>query len=157
MKIRILSRAKSLLGDDDNILNTSVRASLTAVTQSGISLDSIDCIVCASTMFRPSSFSATNVKRHLGMFKKACETKDITSTIYTFSQLVEEFMDLIRAGTYKRVLVLNADGSRFRLNWSCNDENSPLTGEAVWAFVLGQEEDDSAHAHSTEEKMGVCS
>lgn len=156
MKVKVLSRAKSLLDANDTILNTSVRASLMALTQRGISLGSIDCIVCASTAFRPSTFTACNVKKHLGLFKKACETKDVTTTIYTLTQLVDEFIELIRSGVYKRVLILNADGSHLRLNWSCNDASS-LTGEAIWAFVLGNEEDEKEYIYSIEAKMGVCS
>lgn len=156
MKIKILSRAKSILGDDDNILNTSVRASLTALTQRGISLNSIDCIVCLSSPFRPSSFTAHMVKRQLGMFKKACETRDVVSTIYTFTQLIDEFVEQIKQGVYQRVLVLHADGSSLRLNWSCN-ENTSLLGEAVWAFVLGAEQGEHESQGAIEEKMGAYS
>lgn len=156
MNSKILSRSKALLGDDDNTLQAALRAALSAVTKGGISTRHIDCIVCVSSAFRPSHFTAANVKKHLALFSTECALHDITSTTRALPTVFSSFAESIENGVYQNVLILHADGSSMRLNWNLADIQ-PLTGEAVFAFLLGDGHASRKKNLFREEKMEVCS
>lgn len=137
MDVQVLGSGRSLLGDEDNVLNAAVRAGLSAITRAGITIKEVDCIICISSSFRPTNFTARTVKHHLGLFTNACLTEDIQVAAMSLPQKLESLKDEIRNGVHKNILVVGTDASRMRINWSLTDI-LPLAGEVAWAFLLGK-------------------
>lgn len=151
MEINVISSTKSLLGDDDSVINASVRAALTALHKGALTTADIDCIMTASGMFRPSSFLAEDIKKNLGIFHNATQTKDLTVPFFSLKYLIDRAKSEIEAGLYERVLILSTETSQMRINWTCL-ETTPVVGEVVWAIIVGK---TGNQVIAREEKMAM--
>ncbi len=122
------------------------KASREALLQAGLEADDIDCIVVA-TLSSQAVFPGTSffLQERLGLSDTPCF--DVGAQCSGFLYALQVTNSLIRAGTYRRVLLVGCEVHSTGLDLTTRGRGvSVLFGDGAGAVVLERSEDNDRHA-----------
>ncbi|WP_269747586.1 beta-ketoacyl-ACP synthase III [Brevibacillus parabrevis] len=109
-----------------------------AAEAAGVSLQELDCIVCASgTAQQEIPCTAALIQEELGLSRTGIPCFDINSTCLSFVTALDVMSCAMAAGVYKRVLIVSTEIASMGLNWK-QKESCVLFGDGAAAVVVGQ-------------------
>ena len=131
-------RERRIAGPEQPTSDLAAKASLAAIENAGISVESIDLIICATCtpdMFFPNT--ACFVQAKIGAVNAVCF--DLSAACSGFLFGVETARQYIASGTYNTVLVIGADKLSTIVDWT--DRNTcVLFGDGAGAAILQHRE-----------------
>jgi 3-oxoacyl-[acyl-carrier-protein] synthase III len=122
--------------EDETASQMGACAAREALATANLSIQSIDCIVCASTVPEQGiPCTAALVQRHLGISAAGIPAFDINATCLSFVTAFDTLSYLIDAGRYHRVLLVSSEIATLALNWS-DHESCTLFGDGAAAVIV---------------------
>ncbi len=107
-----------------------------ALAAAGLSLDEIDCLVCASaTMDQALPYNAAMVRAEFGAGRRRMATLDVGASCLSFLQAMDLMSCALVAGRYETVLIVSSDISTFTTDYRNLRENG-IFGDGAAAAVL---------------------
>lgn len=121
--------------DGETASSMGAKAALNALEEANLSLDDIDCLVCASgTMEQPIPCTASLIHEKLQP-TQPIPAFDINSTCLSFVTGLDLISHLVQAGTYKRVLLVSSEIASIGINPK-QKESFCLFGDAAVACII---------------------
>lgn len=113
------------------------KAALAALEAANLTLDDIDCLVCASgTAEQGIPCTAALIQQALGLQDSGLPSFDIDSTCLSFLVALDTMSYLVAAGRYRRILIVSTDVASVGLDWE-DKESAAIFGDAAAAVVIG--------------------
>lgn len=140
---------RHIAADDESVTDMGVAAAKQAIDAAGLEYDEIEAIIVA-TATPDSAFPSTAcyIQRELGI--KGPPALDVSAACSGFVYALSIADQYIRAGTYKKVLVIGAEKLSEVTDW--NDRGTCiLFADGAGAVVLGASEEEgimATHIHS---------
>lgn len=114
-----------------------------ALSQAGLSLEDIDCIVATSgTYEQPIPSNASLIKEELGL-KNSIPAFDFNSTCLSFVVGLDVISYLVDAGRYNRVVLVSSDITSVGINYN-HLESSLLFGDGAAAVIIERAQPDQS-------------
>jgi 3-oxoacyl-[acyl-carrier-protein] synthase III len=126
----------------------AVEASKRAIADAGLQPSDIDCII-VGTLSPDFHFPGTGVivQKKLGIERGSCPCFDIRQQCSAFVYGLQMADAFVRAGTYKRILMIGAELHSHALDFSTRGRDvTVLFGDGAGAMVLGPMETDDSKA-----------
>jgi 3-oxoacyl-[acyl-carrier-protein] synthase III len=126
----------------------AVEASKRAIADAGLQPSDIDCII-VGTLSPDFHFPGTGVivQKKLGIERGSCACFDIRQQCSAFVYGLQMADAFVRAGTYKRILMIGAELHSHALDFSTRGRDvTVLFGDGAGAMVLGPMETDDPKA-----------
>lgn len=150
---------------EDTQLSMGIKAAREALEESGLTVDDIDLIIAAcAVIIQPIPCNAALYHEALGA-KQTTAAFDVSSTCTSFITALDTADCLIKAGRYKRILIISSDLASIALNPD-EAESFSLFSDGAAAAVVGEGDGEvigsvqytlSEGAHLTEIKCGGTS
>lgn len=123
--------------DGETSSQMGAKAALQALEAAGLTLDDIDCLVCASgTAEQGLPCTAALIQQALGLQDSGLPSFDIDSTCLSFLVALDTMSYLVAAGRYRRILIVSTDIASVGLDWA-DKESAAIFGDAAAAVVIG--------------------
>ena len=141
--------------DKDTVSNMGVAAAQMALERANLDAQDIDAIILAT--FTPDFYlpgSGVLIQHQLGLDQKGVPAFDIRQACSGFVYGVSMANDFIKAGSYKRVLVIGSEIQSTFLNFDDNNRHTAvLFADGAGAVVVEENEEEglgilSSHLHS---------
>jgi len=114
----------------------AAQACIESVAAAGLSLNEVDCLVCASgTMDQALPYNAAMVHAELGLLDRRIATLDVGASCLSFLQALDVMSCALAMGLYETVLIVSADISSFTTDF-CNLKENGIFGDGAAAAVL---------------------
>lgn len=121
---------------DETASQMGAYAAKEALDAANLSIQNIDCIVCASTVPEQGiPCTAVLIQRHLGLGGSGIPAFDINATCLSFVTALDTLSYLIDAGRYNRVLLVSSEMATIALNWA-DHESCTLFGDGAAAVIV---------------------
>ncbi|MEL6777634.1 MAG: beta-ketoacyl-ACP synthase III [Cyanobacteria bacterium J06597_16] len=131
---------------DETASEMGALAAKEALAAAKLSIQEIDCIVCASTVPEQGiPCTAALVQRQFGQAALGIPSFDINATCLSFVTALDTLSYLIVAGRYQRVLIISSEIASLALDWS-DPESCTLFGDGAAAVVIEQTPDGETGA-----------
>jgi len=125
--------------EDETASFMGAEAARHALSNAGITLDDIECIISTSgSMEQPIPCTASLIHRELGGAGHI-PAYDINSTCLSFVVGLDTMSYLVDAGRYQRVLLIATEIASTGLDWS-DAESCSIFGDGAAAVVIGKSE-----------------
>ncbi|WP_315067808.1 beta-ketoacyl-ACP synthase III [uncultured Clostridium sp.] len=109
-----------------------------ALKNANLTVDDIDCIVCASaSLQQPVPCTATFIQRELGWEQSKIPCFDISSVCLSFVVAFDIMSSAIETGRYKNVILVSTEILSHVSNWD-QKESCILLGDGAAAVIIGQ-------------------
>jgi 3-oxoacyl-[acyl-carrier-protein] synthase-3 len=126
--------------EDETASLMGALAAKEALAKAGLSIEDIDCIICASGIPEQAiPCTASLVQKHLGAEDSGIPAFDINSTCLSFITGLDMVSYLIEAGRYNRLLIVSSEITT-GLNWE-DKEICTLFGDGAAAAIIAKSED----------------
>ncbi|WP_086934359.1 3-oxoacyl-[acyl-carrier-protein] synthase III C-terminal domain-containing protein [Agarilytica rhodophyticola] len=120
---------------DESASSLAIEAIKNAISCANISIDDIDCIICASgTMEQAIPYNAAKVHALLKL-NKPIPSFDINMTCLSALMAMDVASSFIEIGRYKNILICSSDLASVGLDWN-NIEVGGLFGDGAAAMIL---------------------
>lgn len=132
--------------EDETAAYMGAKAARAALTDAGLELSDVDCVVGASgTPDQAIPCNAALIQEELGLLMSGIPCFDLNATCLSFLLALDTVSYLIEAGRYAHVLIVTSDITSVGLNPD-NHETMTLFGDGAVAIVLGRsrEHEESA-------------
>ena len=121
---------------DETASQMGFYAAQAALANTNLSIQDIDCIVCASTVPKQGiPCTAVLIQRHFGVDALGIPGFDINATCLSFLTALDTLSYLIDAGRYNRVLIVSSEIATLALDWS-DRESCTLFGDGAAAVIV---------------------
>jgi 3-oxoacyl-[acyl-carrier-protein] synthase III len=139
IKSRTGIEERRILEEGKGVSSLAIEAAKKAIEDSGVSKSDIELVIVATTTPDYQLFPsvACLVQGELGLTKAAAF--DLSAACSGFVYAVETGANFIKAGTYKKVLVIGADALSRNVDWE-DRSICVLFGDGSGAVVLGEAE-----------------
>lgn len=122
--------------EDETASQMGFYAAKEALAIADLSIQDIDCIVCASTVPEQGiPCTAVLVQRHFGRDAAGIPGFDVNATCLSFIVALDTLSYLIDAGRYNRVLIVSSEIATLALDWS-DHESCTLFGDGAAAVII---------------------
>lgn len=123
--------------ENESAAEMGAQAIRKVLAQTGISLEQIDCLICASgTAQQPIPCTAALILRELSMAATGIATFDLNSTCLSFVTAFDVAVSLVATGRFSTIVVVTAEIASKGINWS-DRESAMLFGDGAVAMMLG--------------------
>jgi 3-oxoacyl-[acyl-carrier-protein] synthase-3 len=122
--------------EDETASQMGFYAAKEALAAANLSIQEIDCIVCASTVPEQGiPCTAVLIQRHLGIDASGIPGFDINATCLSFVTALDTLSYMIDAGRYNRVLIVSSEIATLALDW-LDRESCTLFGDGAAAVIV---------------------
>ncbi len=126
----------------EDSLGSMAREAIThAMNNAGVQWSDIDLIMdCSTSRHRPIPCNAAHIQALFGESALGVACFDVQSTCLGFIVAMNVANALMRAGTYRHILIVCVEGPTRALNWQ-HPESAALFGDGAAAFVVRRREE----------------
>ena len=122
--------------EDETASFMGARAAEQALSIADLSAQSIDCIVCASSISEQGiPCTAVLIQQQLGLGNSGIPAFDVDATCLSFLTALDTLSYLIDAGRYPRVLIVSSEIASIGIDWS-HPESATLFGDGAAAVIV---------------------
>jgi 3-oxoacyl-[acyl-carrier-protein] synthase-3 len=123
---------------DETASKMGAEAARQALSNAGLTLADIDCLVCTSgTMEQNIPSTAALIHRELGGKLGNIPAFDINATCLSFLTGLDTMSYLVDAGRYERILLVATEVASAGLDWS-DKESCSIFGDGAAAVIIGK-------------------
>jgi 3-oxoacyl-[acyl-carrier-protein] synthase III len=123
--------------DGESQIDMAVEAALRALSDAGLKASDLDLIIHAAAVpYQPIPATAPAIQRALGLCHGDCFAMDINSTCLGFPVALQHADALLRAGAYRRILVVSSEIASRGLPWRTQPEVAGLFGDGAGAAIV---------------------
>jgi 3-oxoacyl-[acyl-carrier-protein] synthase III len=121
---------------DETTSQMATFAAKEALASANLSIQAIDCIVCANTVPEQGiPCTAALVQRQFGQAALGIPAFDLNATCLSFVTAFDTLSYLIEAGRYQRILLISSEIATHALDWS-DHESCTLFGDGAAAAII---------------------
>lgn len=149
-EVRFGDQMRYRLGPEESFLDLTDLAIGRAMENAGLTIDDIDCIVCAMAIpLQPLPCNAALIHERVAIHREI-PAMDINTSCTSFLSALDILSYLIEAGRYRRVLVVSGDAASHGLNPE-ETESYELFSDAATAFVVAGSQGESGILYSAQQ------
>jgi 3-oxoacyl-[acyl-carrier-protein] synthase III len=122
--------------EDETTSQMAAFAAQAALAAANLSIQAIDCIVCANTVPEQGiPCTAALVQAQFGQVAAGIPAFDLNATCLSFVTALDTLSYLIEAGRYQRILLISSEIATLALDWS-DHESCTLFGDGAAAVII---------------------
>jgi 3-oxoacyl-[acyl-carrier-protein] synthase III len=122
--------------EDETTSQMAALAARDALAAANLSIQAIDCIVCANTVPEQGiPCTAALVQGQFGAAAAGIPAFDLNATCLSFVTALDTLSYLIEAGRYQRVLLISSEIATLALDWA-DHESCTLFGDGAAAVIV---------------------
>ncbi len=124
--------------EDETTSQMATFAAKAALAAANLSIQSIDCIVCANTVPEQGiPCTAALVQAQFGAAAAGIPAFDLNATCLSFVTALDTLSYLIDAGRYQRILLISSEIATLALDWA-DHESCTLFGDGAAAVIVAR-------------------
>lgn len=128
--------------EDETAAQMGARAIEEALKNAGLTVEDIDCIVCASASSQqPTPHTSAFIQKELGWENSRIPCFDIACVCMSFFVAFDVMSSAIEAGRYKNVIIVSTEAISKIINWKQSD-SCVLLGDAAAAVIIGKSKEN---------------